>query len=130
MSIYKLVWEDFCSWLLELIKPEYGQPIDRQTYSKVIVLFEKNLRILHPFMPFLTEELWHFITDRKPEHALTVSSWPEAQDFNEKCIYNFELAQQIIAGIRNFRKQKNISHKEKISLYTVSYTHLTLPTKA
>lgn len=117
MSIYKLVWEDFCSWLLELIKPEYGQPIDRQTYSKVIVLFEKNLRILHPFMPFLTEELWHFIANRKPEHALTVSSWPEAQDFNEKCIYNFELAQQIIAGIRNFRKQKNISHKEKISLY-------------
>ena len=67
MSIYKLLWDDFCSWLLELIKPEYGQPIDRQSYDKVIALFESNLRILHPFMPFLTEELWHFIADRKPK---------------------------------------------------------------
>ena len=117
MSIYKLVKEDFCSWLLELVKPEYGKPIDRQTYTKVIVLFEKNLRILHPFMPFLTEELWHFIADRKPEHALTVTSWPEAHAFNERCINNFELAKQVIGGIRNFRKEKNISHKEQISLY-------------
>ena len=77
MSIYKLLWEDFCSWLLELIKPEYGQPIDRETYEKVLLLFENNLRILHPFMPFLTEELWHFIAERKPGEALTVSSWPK-----------------------------------------------------
>ena len=117
MSIYKLVKEDFCSWLLELVKPEYGKPIDRQTYTKVIVLLEKNLRILHPFMPFLTEELWHYIADRKPEHALTVTSWPEAHAFNERCINNFELAKQVIGGIRNFRKEKNISHKEQISLY-------------
>ena len=117
MSIYKLVWDDFCSWLLELIKPEYGQPIDGRTYIKVIALFEKNLRILHPFMPFLTEELWHFITDQKPEDAITVAAWPVAQNFNEKCINDFELAQQIIGAIRNFRKEKNIDYKEKISLY-------------
>jgi len=117
MSIYKLVWEDFCSWLLELIKPEYGQSIDRETYIKVIDLFEKNLRILHPFMPFLTEELWHFISDRKLEEALTVTSWPKAQAFSKKCINDFELAKQIIGGIRNFRKEKNISNKEYISLY-------------
>jgi len=79
MSIYKLVWDDFCSWLLELIKPEYGQPIDRQSYNKVIALFEKNLRILHPFMPFLTEEIMAFIADRKPEEALTVASWPKVE---------------------------------------------------
>ena len=117
MSIYKLVWDDFCSWLLELIKPEYGQPIDRQTYIKVIALFEKNLRILHPFMPFLTEELWHFIVDQKTEDSITVAAWPEAQNFNKKCINDFELAQQIIGGIRNFRKEKNITFKENISLY-------------
>ena len=117
MSIYKLVWEDFCSWLLELVKPEYGQPIDRQTYAQVIVLFEKNLRILHPFMPFLTEELWHFIAERKTEEALTIATWPKPQVFDEKRIADFELAQQIIGGIRNFRKEKNIAHKEQISLY-------------
>ena len=117
MSIYKLLWDDFCSWLLELIKPEYGQPIDRQSYDKVIALFESNLRILHPFMPFLTEELWHFIADRKPKEALTVASWPKPKNFNEKLLANFELAQQIIGGIRNFRKEKNISYKENVVLY-------------
>ena len=117
MSIYKLLWEDFCSWLLELIKPEYGQPIDRQTYDKAIALFENNLRILHPFMPFITEELWHFISTRKSEEALTVSSWPIVESFDSKQITNFEFAQEIIGGIRNFRKEKNISFKEGISLY-------------
>lgn len=117
MSLYKLIWDDFCSWLLELIKPEYGQPIDRKSYTEVIALFEKNLRILHPFMPFLTEELWHFINERKAADALTVSAWPKAQKFDQKQIADFELAQQIIVGIRNFRNEKNISHKESISLY-------------
>ena len=117
MSIYKLVWDDFCSWLLELIKPEYGQPIDRETYKKVITLFEKNLRILHPFMPFITEELWHFIADQKQRDSLTVSAWPVRRNFNEKCINDFELVQQIIGGIRNFRKEKNIVPKDMISLY-------------
>jgi len=117
MSIYKLLWEDFCSWLLELIKPEYGQPIDRETYEKVLLLFENNLRILHPFMPFLTEELWHFIAERKPEEALTVSSWPKPNVYDSNQIMDFEFAQEIIGGIRNFRKEKNISFKEEITLY-------------
>ncbi len=117
MSIYKLLWEDFCSWLLELIKPEYGQPIDRETYEKVLLLFENNLRILHPFMPFLTEELWHFIAERKPGEALTVSSWPKPNVYDLNQIMDFEFAQEIIGGIRNFRKEKNISFKEEITLY-------------
>ena len=117
MSIYKLLWEDFCSWLLELIKPEYGQPIDRETYEKVLLLFENNLRILHPFMPFLTEELWHFIAERKPGEALTVSSWPKPNVYDSNQIMDFEFAQEIIGGIRNFRKEKNISFKEEITLY-------------
>ena len=117
MSIYKLLWEDFCSWLLELIKPEYGQPIDRETYEKVLLLFENNLRILHPFMPFLTEELWHFIAERKPGEALTVSSWPKPNVYDSNQIMDFEFAKEIIGGIRNFRKEKNISFKEEITLY-------------
>jgi valyl-tRNA synthetase len=83
----------------------------------VITLFEKNLRILHPFMPFITEELWHFIADQKQGDALTVAAWPVRRNFNEKCINDFELVQQIIGGIRNFRKEKNIVHKDMISLY-------------
>ena len=117
MSIYKLIWEGFCSWLLELVKPEYQMPIDRQTYTQVIALFEKNLKILHPFLPFLTEELWHFIENRKVVEALTISAWPKPKAFDERLISDFELTQQIIVGIRNFRKEKNIAHKEQISLY-------------
>ena len=76
MAIYKLVWDDFCSWLLEMIKPSYGAPIDKQTHQRVVDLLEHNLKVLHPFMPFLTEEIWHFLKDRSPNEALIVSTWP------------------------------------------------------
>jgi len=117
MSIYKLIWDDFCSWLLELIKPEYGQPIDEDTYIKVIALFENNLRLLHPFMPFLTEELWHYIRPRNKENALMISHWPKTKSYESSLISEFEMTKEIIAGIRNFRKEKSISFKEKIDLY-------------
>jgi len=117
MSIYKLVWDDFCSWLLELVKPAYGDPIDRETYDKIIVLFESNLRLLHPFMPFLTEEIWHFIEPRTKEEALTVSEWPEPKTVDPKLVETFALAQEVIVGIRNFRKEKNLSFKEEIQLF-------------
>ena len=117
MSLYKLIWDDFCSWLLELVKPEYGKPIDKITHDKVIVLFENNLRLLHPFMPFLTEELWHFIRPRKENEALIVSSWPTSNTFDQEIIDSFEYAKEVIASIRNFRKDKNISIKEKITVY-------------
>ena len=116
MSIYKLIWDDFCSWLLELIKPEYGQPIDEKTHLKVITLFENNLRLLHPFMPFLTEELWHYIRPRNKENALTVSHWPKTKSYESSFISEFEMTKEIIAGIRNFRKEKGISFKERIDL--------------
>jgi len=103
--------------LLEFVKQSYGHPIDQRGYSEIIDIFEKKLRVLHPFMPFLTEELWHFIKDRKTDEALTLSAWPQTQKFDQKLIADFELAQQIIVGIRNFRNEKNISHKESISLY-------------
>ena len=117
MSLYKLIWDDFCSWLLELVKPEYGKPIDKITHDKVIVLFESNLRLLHPFMPFLTEELWHFIRPRKENEALIVSSWPTSNTFDQEIIDSFEYAKEVIASIRNFRKDKNISIKEKVTVY-------------
>ncbi len=84
MGIYKLVWDDFCSWFLEMIKPAYQQPIDKVTFDKAIEMLENNLKLLHPFMPFLTEEIWQHIADRTPEEALIVSTWPELKPFNVK----------------------------------------------
>ena len=120
MTIYKLIWDDFCSWLLELVKPEYGKPIDEITHTRIVRLFEKNLRLLHPFMPFLTEELWHFISPRDTDQALTISSWPTSKSFDPALITNFEITKEIIAGIRNFRKDKNISFKEKVTVYVTN----------
>ena len=120
MSLYKLIWDDFCSWLLELVKPEYRKPIDKISRDTVIALFENNLRLLHPFMPFLTEELWHFISPREANEALTVSSWPTSNIFNHDAVKSFESAKEIVAGIRNFRKEKNISIKEKVIVYVTN----------
>ena len=126
MSIYKLVWDDFCSWLLELIKPPYGESIDRETYERVITLFENNLRLLHPFMPFLSEELWHYITKREKEEALTVSDWPSTIKYNAKIIEDFDLAKEITVAVRNFRKEKQLSFKEEIEMY-VTKNNASLP---
>lgn len=126
MAIYKLIWEDFCSWYLEAIKPEYGSPMDSKTYSKTIQFLEDLLRILHPFMPFLTEEIWQNITTRTPDQALIVNAWPRYQASEkqlqawENQLSQFEIAKEVIAGIRTIRKQKNISFKEKIQLQVIN----------
>ena len=125
MSLYKLIWDDFCSWFLEMVKPNYGDPIDRDTLAEVIVLFEDNLRLLHPFMPFITEEIWHFIGERDTGEALVVSDWPKAQSTDQSCIEDFEMVKQIVAGIRNFRKEKNIGFKEQLIL--ISETQIPYP---
>ena len=121
MCIYKLIWDDFCSVLLEIIKPQYGQPIDEKTHRDLIKMFEKNLIILHPFMPFITEEIWHLIVKRKSEEAIIISSWPE---FDTKLpidtINDFEALQNIISGIRNIRKKYQISFKESLNLSVVN----------
>ncbi len=116
MSLYKLIWDDFCSWFLEMIKPSYGEPIDRGTLVAVKSLFEDNLKMLHPFMPFLTEELWHVIADRNKEEALIVSPWPKPESVNDMIISEFETVKQVVGGIRNFRKEKNIGFKEQLVL--------------
>lgn len=114
METYKLIWTDFCSWLLEMVKPAYQQPIDRITYNKVIKLLENNLKILHPFMPFLTEEIWQYITPRTPEEALIVSKWPEIESVDNALISGFDLASEVVSGIRTIRKDKNIAFKDSI----------------
>ncbi|WP_130734424.1 valine--tRNA ligase [Flavobacterium sp. J27] len=120
MAIYKLVWDDFCNWFLEVIKPSYEQPIDRKTFDKSIEMLEANLKLLHPFMPFLTEEIWQYIAERTPEEALIIASWPEIKPFNEKLIADFDFATEVISGIRTIRKDKNISFKETIELKVVN----------
>lgn len=120
MAIYKLVWDDFCSWLLELIKPDYGQPIDKMTYERVVQLLENNLKILHPFMPFLTEDIWHYLKARNPEEALIVSDWPAKKGFDVEIINNFETTKQVVSGIRNLRKQKQIAFKTSIELHILN----------
>lgn len=120
MTSYKLVWDDFCSWFLEMIKPAYSQPIDQQTRDEAITLFEDNLRILHPFMPFITEELWHQISDRVGSQALIVSEWPKTKEIDQKVIKEFDFVQNVITGIRNIRKEKNIAFKNAIDLHILN----------
>jgi len=120
MSIYKLIMDDFSSWLLEIIKPAYQKPIDVKTYKAVIEAFENNLRILHPFMPFLSEEIWQYISERTPNEALIVSKWPEVKAIDETLITEFEFASEVISGIRNIRKQKNIAFKDAIGFSVIN----------
>jgi valyl-tRNA synthetase len=120
MAIYKLVWDDFCSWFLEMIKPGYQQPIDRATFEKAIEMLENNLKLLHPFMPFLTEEIWHHIAERAPEQALIVGEWPKAKAYNEQLITDFDFATEVISGIRTIRKDKNIPFKDQMELKVVN----------
>ena len=121
MAIYKLVWDDFCSWFLEMIKPGYQQPIDRTTFDKAIEMLEANLKLLHPFMPFLTEEIWQHIAERTPEQALIVAEWPKVSSANEKLIADFDFATDVISGIRTIRKDKNIPFKDAIELKVVNH---------
>ncbi|MBA6153293.1 valine--tRNA ligase [Gelidibacter maritimus] len=120
MGIYKLIWDDFCSWLLEMIKPEYQQPIDSKTFKSVIELFESNLKLLHPFMPFLTEEIWQFIAQRRPEEALIVAQYPKAESYDVDLIADFEMVKEVVSGIRTIRKDKNISFKDSIELAVIN----------
>lgn len=115
MSIYKLIWDDYCAWYLEMIKPAFGSPIDRKTYDNTQILFKKLLQILHPFMPFITEELWHAM-GTKEDDFITLSTWPKASSIDVSLLEHMTLAQNIISEIRNFRNSKGISPKEILPL--------------
>ncbi|WP_185209171.1 valine--tRNA ligase [Chryseobacterium sp. C3] len=116
--IYKLIWDDFCSWYLETIKPNYGEGISKEVYNKTVALFEELIKLLHPFMPFLTEELWQTISQRNVEDALIIAQQKKAESFNEDIIKNFESASEIISGVRNYRQTKGISPREAAEIYT------------
>jgi valyl-tRNA synthetase len=120
MAIYKLIYDDFCGWLLEIVKPAYQQPIDVKTYNSVMAAFEDNLKILHPFMPFLTEDIWQYIAERNPEEALIVSKWPKAKPINKGLISQFEFASEVISGVRTIRKEKNIAFKDAIAFSVIN----------
>ncbi|RZP17547.1 MAG: valine--tRNA ligase [Flavobacteriales bacterium] len=120
MTLYKLIWDDFCSWLLEMVKPGFQQPIDRATFDAIIRAFENNLKVLHPFMPFITEEIWHQIAPRTPEEALIISRYPSKDPVNISVLNDFEITSEVISGIRTIRKEKNISFKEPIKLFVIN----------
>lgn len=121
MATYKLVWDDFCSWLLEMVKPAFGEPISKKTYQEVIAILEDNLRILHPFVPFISEEIWQHISERTPNEALIIAKWPELTSFDDDLIKEFDFASEVISGIRTIRKEKNISFKEKIDFLVLNH---------
>ena len=115
LTIYKLIWDDFCSWYLEMIKPEFGKPIDAVTYSKTIEFFETLLKALHPFMPFITEELWHELKERK-DNCIIVSPWPKPHAPDQAILSEGAIAFDIITEVRNTRNAKGISPKESLKL--------------
>lgn len=125
MSIYKLIWDDFSSWFLEMVKPSYLQPIDSKTLKEVIGFLEDNLKLLHPFMPFLSEEIWQNISDRTPEEALIIAEYPKFMDVNELLIHEFKVASEVISGIRNIRKDKNIAFKNEIAFSVINNENAT-----
>jgi len=116
MTLYKLMWDDFCSWYLEMIKPAYQQPIDRKTYDATVEFFELLLKSLHPFMPFITEELWHFLNERKDGESIMMSDWPTSQPYDQKLLDSFVYASEVITAVRGIRKDKNMGMKEAMVL--------------
>ncbi|HCA07526.1 valine--tRNA ligase [Chryseobacterium sp.] len=116
--LQKLVKDDFCGLYLEAIKPNYGEAISKEVYDKTIYFFEELMKLLHPFMPFQSEEIWQLISERSIEEALIVAQQMKAGAFNEDIIKNFETAEDIISGIRNYRQTKGISPREAVDVYT------------
>ena len=119
MAVYKLFWDEFSSWYLEMVKPAYGQPIDKTTYEKTLGFFDTLLKLLHPFMPFITEELWQHIYDRKEGESIMTQILNVAGNYDETIIAQFEAVKEVIGGIRTIRLQKNIAQKEALTLEVV-----------
>lgn len=116
MSSYKLVWNDFCSWYLEMVKPAYQKPIDRKTLDATVNFLEKILKVLHPFTPFITEEIWDNMGERSKEDRMIISAWPEAGNVDADLLKGFESAEKVIMEVRRIRNEKQIAPKEKLQL--------------
>lgn len=118
LTVYKLIWDDFCSWFLEMVKPEFGKPMDSKTFHQTVSLFESVLQVLHPFMPFITEELWNELQPRGENDCMIVSKWPAPGTLNESILKEGAFAFELISQIRNIRSAKGISPRESVKIYT------------
>lgn len=117
MTLYKFIWGDFCSWYLEAIKPAEGEAISRQTLDRTIAAFEQMMTLLHPFMPFITEEVWHELRDRKDGEDCVVSTWPKAGKYDADIVKSFTLLQDTVSSIRDIRNQRNVNKREPLQLF-------------
>ena len=116
MIVYRLFWEEFSSWYLEAIKPQFGEPIDSKTYEKTRDFIEVLLQVLHPFMPFITEEIWQNARIRKPGESIMVSSLPEYSGYDDELLERFERVKEVIVFVRSIRAEKNIPVRDKLEL--------------
>ena len=119
MLVYTTIRDEFSGWLLEIIKPAYQQPIDKKTYDEAVGLFDQVLRLLHPFMPFISEEIWQLLNEREAGASIMVQSWPKAVTLDGEISDKFEMLKEVITGIRAIRKEKDIANKEKLSLFII-----------
>ena len=116
MAVYKLVYDDFCGLFLELVKPDYQKPIDKGTYDEILAIFEKVLKVLHPFMPFITEELWHELEERAAEDCLIVAEWPKSNTAEGTILADFDIIREAIVGVRNIRNTKQLGNNKPVAL--------------
>jgi valyl-tRNA synthetase len=116
MTVYTTVRDEFSGWLLEIVKPAYQKPIDAKTYSEVVELFDQMLRLMHPFTPFITEEIWQLLTERKAGESIMISQSPKAEKYDTELLAAFENVKEVISGIRKIRSDKNIAQKETLNL--------------
>ncbi len=116
MITYKLFWDEFSGWYLEIIKPEYQKPIDRKTYDSTIEIFESLVKVIHPFMPFITEEIWQMLYERKPGESVMISGMPEAKRSDKEMLASFESIKETVSAVRSVRKEKDIPNREPLEL--------------
>lgn len=117
MVVYKLFWDEFSGWYLEAIKPEYEKPADKKTVEATIAFFDRLLKLTHPFMPFITEDIWHMLADRKDGESIMISKMPESKKYNKELVARFEVVKEIISSVRTVRKERDIPNKEKVALF-------------
>jgi valyl-tRNA synthetase len=116
MLIYRLFWDEFSSWYLESVKPDFEKPIDRETHARTHGFIDKLLHLLHPFMPFITEEIWHLISERKNGESLMISPMPQAEKYDRGLLKRYETLKEVVTAVRNIRKDKNIPPREQLEL--------------
>jgi valyl-tRNA synthetase len=116
MNTYKLFWDEFSSWYLEIIKPEYRKPVDRVTYEATVTVFDSLLKIIHPFMPFITEEIWHMLGERRDGESIMISAMPKSRKYDRELVARFETVMETVTAIRSVRNEKQIPNREQVGL--------------